>query len=182
MRAQIKDISGITYDGDSVAFTVVLDAWYRQDVYETVDAIATSDKPFIMTVEKQKRQRSLNANAYCWILCHKIAEKVGATKEAVYRKNIMEVGSFDVVEIAETALKKWIANWSSRGLGWIAEPLGKSDKEGYVNVINYYGSSTYDTQEMARLVDALVQEARTLGIETMTPAELSMIKTSWKGG
>ena len=28
-----------------------------------------------------KQRRSLDANAYCWVLCDKIAKKVGSTKE-----------------------------------------------------------------------------------------------------
>ena len=39
------------------------------------------------------------------------------------------------------------------------------------------GSHTYDTTEMGRLIDGTVEEAKALGIETMTPAELErMIK------
>ena len=96
-------------------------------------------------------------------------------------KNIAEVGSFEVIEIAEIALKKWIENWKSRGLGWMAEPIGKGSNEGFVSVMNYYGSSAYDTAEMSRLIDSLVSEAKSLGIETLTPNELERLKTAWKG-
>ena len=86
-----------------------------------------------------------------------------------------------MIEIAEIALKKWIENWKSRGLGWMAEPIGKGSNEGFVSVMNYYGSSAYDTAEMSRLIDSLVSEAKSLGIETLTPNELERLKTAWKG-
>ena len=181
MKCEVKNVSAINYAGDTVALTVTLDGYYKGDIYNLVNEMNDSDKPYVMTIEKQKRARSLNANAYCWTLCNKIAAKVGTTKEIVYRKNIAEVGSFHVIEIAEIALKKWLENWSSRGLGWIAEPIGNSSKKGFVNVINYYGSSVYTTAEMSRLIDALVTEAKTLGIETLTPNELERLKTAWKG-
>ena len=181
MKCEVKNVSAINYSGDTVALTITLDGYYREDVYALVNEMTDSNKPYVMTIEKQKRARSLNANAYCWILCDKIAARVGATKEVVYRKNIAEVGSFDVIEIAEIALKKWIENWESRGLGWLAEPIGKGSNEGFVSVMNYYGSSVYSTAEMSRLIDALVTEAKNLGIETLTPNELERLKTAWKG-
>ena len=180
MRAEIKNVPSISYNGDTVALTIELDSWYRQDVYEAVNAISTSDKPYIMTIEKQKRKRSLNANAYCWQLCQKIAEKVGTTKEVVYRKNIKEVGSFTIMEMQSRAVPRFIEVWQANGIGWFAEPCG--DNYGFVTVIAYHGSSTYDTAEMARLIDALIDEAKSLGIETMPPDEIERLKTSWMRG
>ena len=180
MQAEIKNVHSISYNGDTVALTVELDSWYRQDVYEAVNVISASDKPYIMTIEKQKKRRSLNANAFCWILCQKIAEKVGTTKEVVYRKNIREVGSFEVVEMATVAVHRFVERWCSNGLGYMAEPC--SEQNGFTSVIAYYGSSTYDTAEMSRLVDALIDEAKSLGIETMPPDEIERLKTSWMRG
>lgn len=180
MRAEIKNVPSISYNGDTVALTVELDSWYRQDVYETVNAISTSDKPFILSIEKQKKRRSLSANAYCWILCQKIAEKVGTTKEVVYRKNIREVGGFTIMEMQSRAVPRFIEMWQSNGLGWFAEPYG--EKYGFTMVIAYHGSSQYDTAEMARLIDALIDEAKSLGIETMTPDEIERLKSSWMRG
>ena len=48
-----------------------------------------------------------------------------------------------------------------------------------VQIQAYYGSSTYNTAEMARFIDGIVSEARWLGIETMTPAEIERMKTAW---
>lgn len=180
MEAQIKDIADVSYNGDTVEFTVVLDSLYRQDVYNVVNAFSGDNTPYVLTIEKQKKKRSLNANAYCWVLCQKIAEKVGATKEVVYRKNIREVGSWDVLEMTYQAAARFIVRWDSNGLGWFAEPLGET-KKGYVNIIAYYGSSVYSTAEMARLIDSLITEAKGLGLETLPPEEIERLKTAWKG-
>lgn len=48
------------------------------------------------------------------------------------------------------------------------------------DVVAYYGSSTYDTDEMARLIDEIVNEAKELGIETMPPEELDCLIKSWR--
>lgn len=40
----------------------------------------------------------------------------------------------------------------------------------------YYGSSTYDGAQMARLIDNIVQDCKAVGIETMTPDELARLE------
>lgn len=178
MKARIKSIADVSCVGDTVEFTVALDSYYKQELYDALNAMQ-GDKPFIISIEQQKRRRSLNANAYMWTLCHKIAEKVGTTKETVYRKNIREVGSFETVELLSEGVPRFIRSWQANGLGWIAEPL--SERNGYTTVIAYFGSSSYSTAEMSRLIDAVVAEAKTLGVETMTPEELDRLTLTWKG-
>lgn len=179
MKAQIKHIADVACMGATVEFTVVLDSLYRQDVFEVLNAMYSDKKAYTITIERLKRKRSLNANNYMWQLCQKIAEKVGATKETVYRKNIREVGSFETVELISAGAARFIRRWQANGMGWIAEPL--SERNGYTTIIAYYGSSSYDTAEMSRLVEAVVEEAKALGVETMTPLELDRLKAAWKG-
>ncbi len=179
MKAEVKSIANVAYNGDTVVLSIELDSYYRQDIYNAVNAMSASNKPFILSLEQQKKRRSLNANAYMWTLAQKIAEKVGATKEAVYRKNISEVGSFEVVEVSSAAVPRFIERWHKNGLGFIAEPY--QEKNGFTTIIAYYGSSTYNTAEMARLIDALITEAKVVGVETLPPEELEALKNNWKG-
>ena len=65
----------------------------------------------------------------------------------------------------------WGSNWGHNGLGWIADTT-ESKLPGCTNVILYYGSSTYDKSQMARLIDNIVQDCKAVGIETATPAEI----------
>ena len=180
MKAQIKHIADVACMGSTIEFTVVLDSLYRQDVFEVLNAMQSDKKPYTISIDRQKRKRSLNANNYMWQLCQKIGEKIGANKETVYRKNIREVGSFETVELISAGAARFIRSWESNGLGWLAEPI--SERGGYMTVIAYYGSSSYDTAEMSRLVEAVVEEAKALGVETMTPLELDRLKAAWKGG
>lgn len=60
-------------------------------------------------------------------------------------------------------------------------PCGCKEENGQsLNFFRIYrGSHTYDTKEMSILIDGTVQEAKDLGIETMTPDELDRIKQEW---
>jgi len=126
-----------------------------------------------------REKRSIDANSYAWVLCDKIAEKMSATKTEVYRKAIKEVGVFDILPIRNDAVNRWVCNWDKNGLGWFCESIGSSKLDGYTNVITYFGSSTYNSKEMSRLIDCLVEDAKCLGIETKTPAELADLISLW---
>lgn len=48
------------------------------------------------------------------------------------------------------------------------------------NVQLFYGSSAYDTAQMSRLIDNIVQECKAQGIETMPTEKLDRLKEMWK--
>lgn len=131
-------------------------------------------------IDKKRKRRSLDANAYCFVLCDKIAKAIGSTKEIVYKHFIKQSGKFSILPIRNDAVEEWIGIWESRGLGWQAEVMRDSKLEGYTNVINYYGSSVYDTKEMSLLIDEIVTQAKELKIEVMTPSEIERLKSSWQ--
>lgn len=140
------------------------------------------DKDKQYELKEYKRKRSLDANSYCWVLCKKIADALRITKEEVYRKAINEVGKFEILPIKDEAVNTFKIAWSSKGIGWICEVFNKSKLDGYTNVIAYYGSSIYNTKEMSILIDNIVQEAKHLGIETLTPDEIASLKSLWGNG
>lgn len=122
---------------------------------------------------RAKAKRSLNANAYCWHLCQQIAGAVGLTKEEVYKEAVRNVGPFAQLVMPADAAEDFVRRWRSNGTGWIAE-LVDGAPDG-VLIHAYYGSSTYDAREMARLLDFLVQDAKAMDIETLSERELSLL-------
>jgi hypothetical protein len=119
-----------------------------------------------------------------WVLCQKIAKKISLpkvpiTKEEVYRKLIHEVGEFTVLPIRNDAVVTWIKNWGEGRTGWVCDNLGDSKIKGYTNIASYYGSSVYNTKQMSRLIDCVVEEAKEQGIETLRPEELAAMSREW---
>lgn len=135
--------------------------------------------PYRASLDKPRKSRSLDANAYLWVLCQKIAQAVGSTKEEVYRECVKRKGQFVIVPIREDALDTFTARWGGQGVGWPVEVLDNSKLEGYKKVIAYYGSSTYNSQEMSALLDEVISEAKLLGIPTETPDEIALMKARW---
>lgn len=134
-------------------------------------------KIFSLAVAEHRENRSKNANSYCWILCQKIAEVIHSTKELVYQKFIHDVGSFIIYPVENENAEDDIRKWDGIGLGWQAEVLtiGKDMSD----IIHYFGSSSYNSKEMAILIDEIVTECKELDIETMSPNELESLKEAW---
>ncbi len=150
----------------------------QEGVAELKEVLAKG-KMLEATIDKQKRKRSLDMNSYAWVLCQKIAEVIGSTKELVYQGFIKDVGQFEIVPIRDDAVDRWIRNWQSKGLGWHAEILSDSKIEGYKNIISYFGSSVYDSREMSVLINEIVNQCHELGIETKPEEEIKSLIESW---
>ena len=137
---------------------------------------------YVMTIDKVRKKRSLDANAYFWVLADKLATAQGlpGTTE-IYHKYIKEIGgNREIVCVIEEAADKLCRGWEHNGLGWLTECI-PSKIDGCVHVILYYGSSTYDTVQMSRLIELIIQDCKALDIETATPAELALLLERWNG-
>jgi len=135
-------------------------------------------------IGKVRKKRSLDANAYAWVLIGKIAEKTNVTKQEVYEEAIRNVGgNYEVVccknDAVDTLCKIWHSRGSEYGSGWITETM-PSKIAGCTNVFLYYGSSVFDTEQMNRLITNLQQDAIQMGIEVRPQAEIDSLLNSWR--
>ena len=114
---------------------------------------------------KYRKHRSLDANAYFWALCGRIAEALGSDKWTVYIELLSRYGQYTHVVCRPEVVGKVKQEWRA------TEELGP--------VRCYIGSSNYDTREMSALIDGTVSEAKELGIETLPPEEVERLKHEW---
>lgn len=129
----------------------------------------------------RNKKRSLDSNAYCWVLMDKLAEHYRVAVSEVYRNFVREIGGNSEIVCmvdSERAVDSFCKSWERNGLGWQTEVL-PSKIEGCVNVKVYYGSSTYDTAQMSRLIEMVVQECKDAGIETLSERERSLLLEEW---
>ena len=167
VKAKIKDIVRSLSGECAVTLTVPETALNGLEEY--------TDKDLTVKVSQYRSKRSKDANAYFWELCGKLSVKLRISPEAIYRILIKDVGgNYEIVPIRNDAVDTWIKNWQSRGMGWVCETT-PSKLEGYTNVFSYYGSSVYDTAQMSRLIELIVNECKENNIETATPEELAIL-------
>lgn len=166
MKGRLLDLA-FGLDGNQ-RLTVELDEDFRTDFDELKDFDVE------VTVKKYRKKRSLDANSYCWVLIDKISAKTGVPKSKVYRDAIREIGGVsDTVCVVQRAAGRLQREWVKQGLGWQVD-IQPSRIPGCLNVTLYYGSSTYDTEQMSRLIDNLCQECNALNIPTRQDIEQMM--------
>lgn len=150
----------------------------ENDAPELFEAMA--DKVVDVTLKVYRPRRSLDANAYAWVLIDKIAHEQGIGKKEVYREAIRNIGGVsDVLCMQTVAVDQFRRIWERNGIGYQTEIM-PSKLPGCTNVVAYYGSSTYDTKQMSALIDQLVQDAKALGIETRTPEQIEYLISDWR--
>lgn len=150
-------------------------AWLAK-LIETLD----ESKKYTIEVKEKKKKRSLNSNSYAWVLLGKLAEKLRIPKTDIYRNYVKEIGgnTKDIVCVQDKALDKLRSAWESNGLGWVTDTL-PSKIDGCTNVMLYYGSSTYDVEQMSRLIELIVQDCKQFGIPTYDREELDRLVQKW---
>ena len=128
-----------------------------------------------ITIKEHREKRSLDANAYCWVLLQKLAEVLETDKDSLYEEMICKYGVFTHLIVKPSAVERIKEEWREvRELGEVTV----NGKTG-VQLQCYFGSSTYDTKEMSVLIDGIVRECQDLGIETLTPEEIADMKRKW---
>lgn len=154
----------------------------RQDLGKAMALVRRhKDRLYDLDVKEHREKRSLDANAYAWVLIHKLASAMGMKPEEVYLQEVMNVGNnFTPMCVREKDVERFKRSWQSNGLGWPVKDLGPSQVPGCRNLMAYHGSSTYDTQQMSRLIDLLVQDCKQLDIETLPPEKLALLKEEWR--
>lgn len=144
-----------------------------------------TEKDLRLTLTAWREKRSLNANAYFHVLAGKIAEATGQSLAEAKNRLIADYGQQERIEDGGIMTVTMLASIPWERLESLHVQPTKATKvmdDGrlYRAYIVMRGSHTYDTAEMSRLIDGTVEEAKALGIETMTPEELDRMKAAWK--
>ncbi len=173
---QINDIS-IDFKTNKPKITILLDSNEISNIEEL------NGSKLNIELKKWYPKRSLDINAYCWVLCDKIAKKLSEegtpiTKNQVYKDCILQMGSFQPMIVEEKAFENFERIWKKQGLGYLVQEVSKKDK--CIKVNCYYGSSSYDNKEMTLLVNFIVDMAKQLNIETRPENELQSLLKEWK--
>lgn len=162
----------------SAQTTVILDVFGDH----AAEMEAFDGKVLDIEIRAHRQKRSLKANALCWEICTQIGRALTPPlpKEDVYRDAIRAVGEYDQYYIREEALESFMETRKLLGVGWFAEVIGDAPLRGWVEVLAYKGSSTYDTKSMSVLIDYLVDQAEQMGLRIAYDLrEIEQIKEDW---
>lgn len=143
--------------------------------FEELKNIVSKGKELSVDIKQYRHKRSLDSNAYMWVLLSEMADKLKTTKDELYLQMLDRYGVFTHVVVKPSVVDRVKEEWRTvRELGEVTI----NGKTG-IQLQCYFGSSTYNSKEMSVLLDGVVQEAKDLGINTLTQAEIELMKSEW---
>ena len=169
---------GVSLDFGTNHFCITFEVNESDVVKREYDKLKQYDKLKIKAVRYTQR-RSLDANAYFHVLVGKIADVLTISKAKAKNVLICKYGQPQLLPDGNIMVYKTNAPeefmWEQEAIHCI--PVKYDGNATFYKV--YRGSHTYDTKEMSILIDGTVADAKELGIETATPAELQEMKERW---
>lgn len=148
---------------------------------DSVDKKALYD----LELHQEKKKRSLDSNAYFHVLVGKLAQAQTPPISKARCKNMLiaDYGQEEYIDGQIVVLKSNLPPEKMCNVEYLHTSCVKISEENGKEVYFYKvyrGTHTYDTKEMAKLIDGTIQECKNVGIETATPAEIERMQQLWE--
>jgi len=154
---------------------------------EMIMFLANQPHESVWDLAEHKEKRSRSQNAYYWELAGKVAVKTtkyGANVNEIHNQNLRALGLREYINeqpvcvyIPDTEeAEKAAINAESYHIKPTSQTREGKDGQIFRCYVMLRGSHTFNTTEMSALVDLMVQEAESVGVETLTPTELERIR------
>lgn len=135
-------------------------------------------------IKEYHERRSLTQNAYYYVLLSKVADALRMSKTELHNRMLRDYGQIAIigdklvpVSVPDTEEgEKDTLRQEHFHLKPTSSVREGRDGVNYRTYVLLRGSHEYNTTEMSILLDGLIQEARTLDIETLTPDELERMR------
>jgi hypothetical protein len=144
---------------------------------------ADRDKIWDLTEHKENKKRSLDSNAYFHVLCDKLRQKLNISMARCKNHLIADYGQIEYIDQEPMIYKTNAPEDYMMELETIHTKCVKVSEENGHPIFFYRiyrGTSTYNTEEMAKLIKGTVEECKAQDIETATPEELAHMQALWE--
>lgn len=139
------------------------------------DADKINGKDLTITAESYKDNRSGQANKLLWECIGRLAKFENKDKWQVYLEELKKYGQYTYTCIKPEAVAAFKANWRE------CEEIGELEINGKkaVQLLCFFGSSTYNTKEFAQLLDGVIQDLEDAGLPRPHSKELERAYEQW---
>ena len=133
------------------------------------------NKDLTITAEAYKDIRSGQANKLLWDCIGKLAKFQNKDKWVVYLEELRKYGQYTYACIKPEAVEAYKEKWRE------CEEIGELEINGKkaVQLLCYFGSSTYTTKEFAQLLDGVIQDLEDAGLDKPHSKELERAYEQW---
>lgn len=155
---------------------------------EAEDIEKLKDKKLTVELKQYREKRSLDANAYYWVLVGKLAGVFGQSNAWMHNYLLRRYGQIMVIDdqgvytvLPDTdEAQKAIDEAETYHLKPTSQVKPGKGGKMYRTYMMLRGSSDYDTKEMSRLIDGIVSECKEVGIETLPPEEIERMMKAYE--
>lgn len=179
---RIKKIETPKLHYDETIFTIVFAKGQGKEVGKLYASLNIDpEKDYMVKIEPVKRKRSLNSNAYAWVLMTEIANVLRSDKDEIYVEMLKRYGQIAEDKDGNKIVFSVRSDIDATSFYKYLERIGTGTVNGteFTHYRALKGSSEFDTHEMSIFIDGIVSEAKNLGIETLPPDEVARMNAAW---
>lgn len=140
------------------------------NVPKLITYLVTQDREKIFELKEHKPKRTLSQNAYAWKLINELGNKLGMSKEDLYKQMLEDYGQSIIVSLLDEINPEHYFKYYKQ-IG-----KGKTNGKGFNHYRVYKGSSEFNTLEMKYFLDGIIQECENVGIPTLTQEQIERLK------
>lgn len=158
-----------SYINGDITFTV------GQIIPEELERLRKADALDIKaTIHRDKRSK--DANALLWACIGELTDVTGRDKWTEYLALLKEYGKYTYIVVKENAVEAMKKQWRE------VEIVGEYDMHGEkaIQLLCYFGSSTYDTKEFSKLLNGVKYEMEQAGLQPPPSGEMKRALEQWE--
>ena len=135
---------------------------------EIIKWLFNQDREKLFDITEHREKRSRDANALLWACLGELAGALRSDKWTVYLQMLKRYGQYTYICVKPKAVEAIKKQWRE------CEEIGHITIDGQdsVQMLCYFGSSTYNSKEFSILLDGVISEMKEMGIETPADREL----------
>nr|DAF43038.1 MAG TPA: NinB protein [Siphoviridae sp. ct0Go27] len=132
------------------------------------------NKDLDISFVQHRARRSLDANACLWACLGDIAKAINQDNWSVYLLMLERYGKFTHILVKPEVVEAVRLQWRETKI--VGET--KVDGKPMVQMLCFFGSSTYDSAEFSRLLNGVISEMQDMHLEVPVSAEMKAILAS----
>ena len=168
-------VTGVTKDWKTGAWNLTFSVNEGESALMELDKLQNVEK-LAIDVKKWRKHRSLDSNGLMWACIGEMAAALRADKWDIYLKMLKRYGKYTYVCVKPDALEDLKHQWRETEVVGDVTINGKKA----VQVLCYFGSSTYNTKEFSVLLDGVVSEMQEIGLQPPASEDMKRALEMWE--
>ena len=120
-----------------------------------------------ISFSRHRNRRSIDANAFLWACLGEIARAINSDTWSIYLYMLERYGKFTHILVKPEAVEQVRQVWRETKI--------VGEKDGMIQMLCFFGSSTYNTKEFSQLLDGVVSEMKEMHLETPPDEEMKRL-------